>query len=134
VVNIFPDFVLGRNDVIKSAADAVGGTNKVVFGPVTGLDVGATPGFSVHLLDVAWAHVKCLDRNVPGNRGYLLISGGVEGTRWEDMFSIVKASFPEAVRIGAVSMDGKISSVPLNIDSSETERVLGFKHKSLRNR
>jgi nucleoside-diphosphate-sugar epimerase len=130
VVNIFPGFVLGRNEFITSASDAIRGTNKVVLGPVTGLDVGATPGFSVHLQDVAMAHVKSLNPEVPGNRGYLLISGGLEGTRWEDMFEVVERHFSEAVKVGDIPNSGKISSIPLKIDTSETEKALGFRHRS----
>jgi len=130
VVHIFPGYVLGRSELVTNAADAVRGTNKVVLGPVTGLDLGPTPGFSVHLRDVAMAHVKSLEPEVPGNRGYLLISGDVEGTRWEDVFDVVARHFPEAVETGVISNNGNISSIPLKIDNSETERLLGFRHRS----
>jgi nucleoside-diphosphate-sugar epimerase len=128
IVNIFPGFVIGRDELTIDAADALRGTNMVVLGPVTGAELSYTPGVSVHVRDVATAHVKSLDPKIPGNQGYLLASGGLKGTRWEEAFEIVARHFPDAVRSGTLPNNGKILSVPQSIDASVSQTVLGFQY------
>jgi nucleoside-diphosphate-sugar epimerase len=130
IVNIFPGFVVGRDEATSDAADARRGTNMVVLGPVTGVEMSYTPGVSVHVRDVALAHVKSLDPKIPGNQGYLLASGGLKGTRWEDSFDIVARDYPDAVKAGTLSNDGKILTVPQKIDASASEKALGFQYAS----
>jgi succinate dehydrogenase (ubiquinone) flavoprotein subunit len=130
VVHIFPGFVIGAHELITEASDAIRGTNKVVLGPITGLDLSYTPGTSVHLRDVSLAHVKSLDPKIPGNQGYLLTSGGLEGTHLEDSFNIVSEEFLDAVKAGALPNNGKIITVPVRIDESASEKILGFKFRS----
>jgi nucleoside-diphosphate-sugar epimerase len=128
VVHIFPGFVIGRDETVTDAADALRGTNLVVLGPVTGAQSSYTPGAAVHLRDVSLAHVKSLDASVPGNQGYLLIAGGLGGTRWEDVFDVVKRYFPDAVEDGTLANNGTIVSVPEKIDASASEKALGLKY------
>jgi hypothetical protein len=40
---------------------------------------GGLPASVVHIKDVALAHVRALDRNIPGNQSFLLSSTGDEG-------------------------------------------------------
>lgn len=127
VVHLFPAFVLGKDEMARSAADALGSTNAFVLGPVAGGEIGYTPGCAVHVGDVARAHVRCLDERVKGNRGYLLSSDGVEGIKWEGMFDVVKREFPEAVAAGRFSNDGKILTAPVLCDASASEEALGIK-------
>jgi nucleoside-diphosphate-sugar epimerase len=128
VVNIFPSFVLGRDEMMTDVKDALRGTNIVVLGPVTGAKMEYFPGVSVHVRDVALAHVRALDRNIPGNQGYLLTAGGLEGTRFEDAREIVKKEYPDAVKAGVLANDGKIISIPVKIDASASEKALGMKY------
>tara|TARA_R110002003_G_scaffold384_2_gene19221 strand:- start:18573 stop:19613 length:1041 start_codon:yes stop_codon:yes gene_type:complete len=130
VVNIFPGFVIGRDELTNDAADARRGTNMVVLGPVTGLEMSYTPGASVHVRDVALAHVKSLDPKIPGNQGYLLTSGGLKGTHWEEALDLVALHFPGAVKAGTLSNNGKILSIPQKIDASASEKALGFQYSS----
>jgi len=101
----------------------------VVLGPVTGKEMSYTPGASVHVRDVALAHIKSLDSKVPGNQGYLLVTGGLEGTHWEDEFDVVARHFPNAVADGTLSNNGKILTAPVKIDESASEKALGFKYR-----
>jgi nucleoside-diphosphate-sugar epimerase len=129
VVNIFPSFVVGRNEIVTDVKDAHNGTNIVVLGPVTGAKLDKFPGASIHVRDVAMAHVKALDSSkVPGNQAYLLTSGGMEGSRFEDAVDIVACEFPEAVKNGVLSNDGKVTSVPIKFDASASEKALGMKY------
>jgi nucleoside-diphosphate-sugar epimerase len=130
VINIFPGFVRGRDELTRDAADALRGMNMVVLGPVTGLEMSYTPGASVHLRDVALAHVKCLEPKIPGNQGHILVSGGLEGTRWEEALNLVARHFPNAVKLGTLSNNGKILTIPQRIDASASETVLGFEYSS----
>jgi nucleoside-diphosphate-sugar epimerase len=132
VVNIFPGFVIGRDELMTDASDAFRGTNKVILGPIKGLDWGSVSGCSVHVCDVAMAHIKSLDSKIPGNQGFLLVSEGVKGTHWENMFEIVAQHFPDAVKAGTLSNNGKIKSIPAKYDASETEKALGFKHRDFK--
>jgi nucleoside-diphosphate-sugar epimerase len=130
VVNIFPGFVIGRDELVTDAEDARRGTNEVVLGPVTGGVMSYTPGAAVHVRDVALAHVRSLDAKVPGNQGYILVAGGLEGTRWEDSFDIVARHFPEAVKAGILKNNGTILTVPKKIDASASEKALGLQYLS----
>jgi nucleoside-diphosphate-sugar epimerase len=128
VVNIFPSFVVGRDEMVTDVKDAFRGTNIVVLSSVTGAEMQYFTGVSVHVRDVALAHVKALDRKVPGNQGYLLTAGGIEGTRFEDAREIVARDFSDAVKAGTLANDGKVTSVPVKIDASASEKALGMKY------
>jgi nucleoside-diphosphate-sugar epimerase len=128
IVNIFPSFVFGRDETVVDIQDAHRGTNAVILDPVTGAKLEYYPGVSVHVRDTALAHVKALHSQVPGNRGYLLSSGGLKGTRYEDAIHIVAREFPDAVKAGVLSNDGKITSIPLKLNASASEKALGMKY------
>jgi nucleoside-diphosphate-sugar epimerase len=128
VVNIFPSYVFGRDELVTKAGDALRGANSLVLGPVTGTTIDdPLPGSSVHVRDVALAHVKALNPKVPGNQGYLLTSGGLEGSRLEDATSIVARSYADAVKAGIIPNNGKITSSLVKFDASASEEALGMK-------
>ncbi|KAF2665158.1 NAD(P)-binding protein [Microthyrium microscopicum] len=129
VVNILPGFIIGQNELVTDVKDAMYGTNKTVLGPVTGGGDGSkVPGTSIHLLDVALAHVKALDPKVPA-QAYALASEGVKGTDWATSWDIVSKEFPDAVKSGVLSQ-GKTAMLPLPFDESRSEELLGFKFRS----
>lgn len=126
VINLFPGFVIGKDELITDVKDAFYGTNKEVLLPVTGGDDGFKPGSSVHLDDVAKAHVAVLNPQIVGNQGFILSSGGLRGTRWEDSFDVVAKNYPDAVQSGTLANNGKITTKPIKIDAGNTEKTLGF--------
>lgn len=130
VVHIFSALVLGKNEMVKTVEDAHRGTNEYLLGPLTGTDVGPTPKPSVHLRDVALAHVKSLDPKVPGNQGYLLVSRGVGGSPWNQAWDVAKRDFKDAVDAGTLVGVGNIDDVPVNYDMSASEEALGFQFRS----
>jgi nucleoside-diphosphate-sugar epimerase len=124
VINIFPGFVIGKDEMIK---DIFYGTNKEVLKPVTGGDDGYIPSASVHVNDVAKAHVLSLDPKIAGNQGFILSSEGLRGTKWDESMEIVARTFPHEVQSGVLPNNGKIVTMPVKIDESTTEKVLGLK-------
>ncbi|KAF2003836.1 NAD(P)-binding protein [Amniculicola lignicola CBS 123094] len=127
VVHLFPSFIIGPDELSQTAEDCFKGTNGIVLKPLTGADNGMFFGVSVHVNDVALAHVRALDEKVPGNQGYVT---SVRETNWEDHFGIVAKEFPEAVASGKLANSGKISTVPSTIDPTKSEEVFGFTFQS----
>ena len=128
VVNIFPGYIIGAEDLVTSAEKASSfGTNPVVLGPALGANSGSHPGTSIGVDDVAFAHVKALDPSVPGNQGYILS----QESHWEDVTKIVAANFPDAVKSGKLPNNGQITTVPIKIDEHRSEELLGFSYKGL---
>jgi nucleoside-diphosphate-sugar epimerase len=120
LVHLFPSFVEGRDELATTREAAFHGTNALILGPIFGKEVGSYPSASVHVDDVAVAHVKALDASVAGNQGYVLSTP----TRWEDVFDIVKRDYP------ALPGNGKIETFELNFDAKKSEKVFGFQFKS----
>lgn len=129
VIHLFPGFVIGKDELITDVKDVFYGTNKEVLLPVTGGDDGFKPSSSVHLVDVAQAHVAALNPQIEGNQGFILSSGGLRGTHWEECLDVVAKNFQDAVQSGVLSNDGKIATLPVKIDASNTEKTLGIRFR-----
>ncbi|PYI32682.1 NAD(P)-binding protein [Aspergillus indologenus CBS 114.80] len=131
VVHLFPGFVIGRDELASTPADLMRGSNQEVLGPVAyGAKDRCTPNSAVHVDDVADAHVRCLDPTVPGNQGFILSSGGMQGTEWQDSLKITARRFSEEVKLGLLPNNGQIQSIPIPLDTSTSESVLGIKFRS----
>ena len=127
IVHLHPSFVLGDNDGAAAPADALRGTNGLVLALLLGKRFGPYIGASVHVDDVARAHVRALNvAAVPGNQSYILS----QPTRWNDAKGIVRRAFPAAVETRVLVARGNIGSVELPVDTSLTELVFGFRHIS----
>lgn len=128
VINVLPSVVIGANELNTAKEEVSKGTNVNVMGPLLGTkanipDIGA----SVHVNDVAKAHVDALNPSIPGNRNLLCSSGGIQGVEWDDAKEIVKRLFPQQVSDGVFPLDGTLPTRPVRFDASETERLLGWK-------
>ncbi|KAF2100187.1 NAD(P)-binding protein [Rhizodiscina lignyota] len=135
VVNLAPSFVMGKDDLDTSASGSIRGTNSQFINIALGKDLeGPMLGATVHLEDVARSHVQALDEHVPAGT-YVLDwtpdEGEVKGTDWNDVRAAVKKLFPEAVEKGILPATGKANTVPLKVDGRKSERVFGFKYKTL---
>lgn len=130
VVHIWPGYVIGPNELVTDSKDVSFGSNEAVMLAVTGAQCPPTPGSSVHLEDTARSHVIALDPKIPGNRGFLLHSGGLEGTTWEHAMDIVAREFRDEVASGLIPNNGKANTLKYRVDASESEEVLGFKYQS----
>jgi len=130
VVHIHPSFIEGRDDLTTTVGGFDTGTNSMVLGPVLGRTADMTPPAVVHVEDVALAHVRALDPEVPGNQSFVLNATGKEGIEWDDAKEFVKKHFPEAVESGVLKNDGTTPSGKSWIDNSKTVEVLGIRFKS----
>ncbi|KAH7033995.1 hypothetical protein B0J12DRAFT_744734 [Macrophomina phaseolina] len=128
IINILPSVVIGKNELNTKKEEILNGTNVNVMGPLLGTKTD-TPniGVSVHVNDVARAHIDALNLSIPGNRNLLCSSGGLQGVKWEDAKEVVKRLFTKQVSDGVFPLDGTLPSRPIRLDTSETERLLGWK-------
>ncbi|KAJ9149350.1 3-beta hydroxysteroid dehydrogenase (NAD dependent epimerase/dehydratase) [Pleurostoma richardsiae] len=122
VVHLHPSFVLGRNDAAASPGEALRGTNAVLLAMLLGKRFGPFAGATVHVEDVARAHVAALDPRVPGDQSYIL-SGPA---RWNDAKEVARRAFPAAMETGLLVGRGNVDSTYLPIDSSLTEATFGL--------
>lgn len=131
VINILPSMVTGKNELNRNPEDVRKGTNGITLGILLN-NKSETPtlGASVHVNDVARAHIDALNPAIQGNHNYLCSSGGVEGTMWDDAKDIVRQHLPKAVADGIFPLGGSQPSRPIRLDSSETEEAFGWKFAS----
>jgi nucleoside-diphosphate-sugar epimerase len=123
LVSLHPAYVFGHNHVQTSPEEVQGGTNGMLWGTImTGKPVGNITG--VHVQDVAEAHIKALDETVPDGSKFLLAG---KKASWSDVARIVKRDYPG---IGA-KITEDISGEPYPLDTTEAEKVLGMKWRSL---
>lgn len=123
VINIFPGWVIGRNDLAKDPTGTVTGSNSAAFAHVFGhQSTRATAPIVGHVNDVARAHVLALDSRVQGNQNF----GVCLDSDWSLALEIVRKHFPQAVKDGIFPLNGSQPNVKLRFDSSTTE-VLGLK-------
>ncbi|KAJ5259399.1 NAD dependent epimerase/dehydratase [Penicillium angulare] len=126
LVHMAPAHVFGPNELVTDPKKLLqAGSNRIILAPITGKAYTCEPGVTVHLDDVAEAHVRALDTSIPGNRLYILSSGGLQGTRLEDCFDIVARNFPEHVG-NALLNNGTLPTSAFRVDASESARLLGI--------
>ncbi|KAK3386006.1 hypothetical protein B0H63DRAFT_474024 [Podospora didyma] len=126
VVYLHPGFVLGRNDAATTAGQAMQGTNSVVIALLLGKKFGPYVGTTVHIDDVARAHVASLDPTVLGNQSYILS----QPARWNDAKKIAERKFADAFKNKTLVKGGNVSTVHIPIDASLTEQTFGFNFAS----
>lgn len=131
VVHVAPSFVIGKDELVTDAADATRGTNGAALAQILGLKQSwTTPSASVHIDDVALAHIKGLEPHIPSNYSLVTQSGGRKGTNWADAIDIVNRNFPKAVAAGILPNDGFAPTKHTIIDASETAKLLDIEFKT----
>ncbi|KAH6689732.1 hypothetical protein F5X68DRAFT_150824 [Plectosphaerella plurivora] len=131
VINIMPTMVTGKNELNRTPEEVVNGSNGLTMGVVLSKKSEVPSiGVSVHVDDVARAHIDALNPALTGNQDYLCSSGGVDGTTWNDAQEIAKRLFPQAVAEGTLPLAGSLPTRPIRLDSSETEKAFGWKFAS----
>jgi nucleoside-diphosphate-sugar epimerase len=129
LVHMVPGHVFGPNELMTDPAELIrSSSNRMILAPIVGgTDSAPEPGVTIHLDDVAEAHVRALNvSNVPGNRLYILSSGGIAGSRLDTCFDIVARHFPEAVEEGVLKNNGSLPSINFKVDARESARLLGM--------
>ncbi len=124
LVHIHPSYVFGKDELTTSADDMVSkGTNRLVMLPFVGVSLPPLMNASVHIDDVARAHVRALDGDIQGGTSIVPSSE----TRWEDAVEVVKKKFPKAVESGILRVGEPTKTITVNVDTSESEKLLGWK-------
>ena len=131
VVHVHPSFVIGKDELVTSTDDILRGTNGAAFAQILGnKQAYPLPSGTVHIDDVALAHVNALDTSVvPGGFSLITQSEGIKGTNWGDAIEIVKRRFPKAVESGVLANDGVTPTKHVGIDAEETGRLLGVEFR-----
>jgi nucleoside-diphosphate-sugar epimerase len=131
VIELQPSFVIGANELNTTVKEMVQGSNALVLRPLLdsedGPETGYKTGFStVHVDDVAYAHVKALDPKVKGNQSFLIAVPKQTGS-WDDAIEVAKRLFPGIET--KFPLKGSLPAKSLEIDSSKAERELGITFK-----
>jgi nucleoside-diphosphate-sugar epimerase len=129
IINIMPSFIIGANELTTSITEMrTKGTNRHALTAIMGVkNPNANASTTVFVDDVAKIEVLALDPKIPGGQNFLISSGGLRGTTWNDSIDIVKRNFPEEVAKGVWPLDGDQPTKRTKVDSSRTEEVFGFK-------
>lgn len=123
-MHIAPGHIFGPNELFTNPAELLqAASNRIILMPVTGSTYPMEIGVTVHLDGVAEAHLRALNPSIPGNRLYLMSSGGVEGTKLDDCFEIVARNFPHHVG-STLPNNGSLPSSVFRVDASESVRLL----------
>ena len=121
-VYLHPGFVLGRNNNATTHRQLMQGTNSIVLALLLGKRFGPYAGITVHVDDVAKAHVKSLSPSVAGNQSYIL----GQSSRWNEAREIAKRYYPEAFNRKRFVMGGSVKTARIPFDISITEATFGF--------
>jgi nucleoside-diphosphate-sugar epimerase len=127
LVHLHPGFVLGRNPAARKAHKSLHGGNSMIMAILRGFPLGTNPGATVHVDDVALAHVRALDRNlIEGNKSYILNAGA----KWEQTVDIVDKKFPGAFPASDVPVRDRITTLKVNAGTWNTESKFKFEYKT----
>ena len=148
VIHIHPSFVIGRDDMTATSKGCISSTNALALDLVLGKKEELPRLFAtVHVDDVALAHVRALGESVAGNQSFLVSDSEEEhvqvGSRirfcvnsadhqpqWNDAITYVNQKFPTAVAKGILPNDGSVPSAAVRMDTSKTKEVLGIHPKT----
>jgi nucleoside-diphosphate-sugar epimerase len=129
-VNLMPSVVLGPDELATNVAELMTSSRSLALGPLMDVKMPEMIGATVHIDDVARAHIDALKTSVPGNKDYILSSNAPEGIVWEDAKAVVRKEFPGAVENGALALNGEMATKSWRLDTSATEKAFGWKFVS----
>jgi nucleoside-diphosphate-sugar epimerase len=129
-VNLLPTMVFGPDDLATNTQELMKNSRGWVIGALMDVKMPEMIGATVHVDDVARAHIDGLKPSVPGNKDYILSSDVPNGICWEDAEKAVKQNFPEAVDKGILKLQGSMQLKPWRLDTRDTEEAFGWQHIS----
>lgn len=127
-----PSFIIGKNE-LASFDNIENGTNAFALAPLRGYSRPPAVGVTVYINDVARVHVKALDSTIlPDNEktiydSFMVSSGGLDGTNFDDAIEIYKKYFDGQVSKELFPLTGTQPTKPFKLDSERTEKVFGLK-------
>lgn len=129
-INLLPTVVFGPDELAASAAELMVDSRALALGPLMDGKFADMVGATIHVDDVARAHIDALKPSIPGNKTYILSSDAPHGIMWEDAKAVVRREFPAAVESGVLSLRGNMGTKKWMLDTSETEEAFGWKFLS----
>lgn len=127
IVSLLPTIVIGPDELATNVDGLMARGSGMVLGALMDVKVPQMVGATIHVDDVARAHVDGLKPSVPGNRDYILSSHVPGGICWEQAERVVREAFPEAVEKGIFKLQGSMPFKPWNLDTKETKSAFGWK-------
>lgn len=126
-VNLLPTMVFGPDELATNVQELMGTACGWVLRALMDVKMPEMIGATVHVADVARAHIDGLKPSIPGNKDYVLSSDVPEGICWEDAERAVKTDFLAAVEKGVLKLEGSMPLNPWRLDTRETEEAFGWK-------
>ncbi|KAK6502722.1 hypothetical protein TWF506_003297 [Arthrobotrys conoides] len=135
IVSIHPDFVYGAIPVLKSVKDIENHhtTAAILWREYNGID-GLLRfqdiDHSVHIDNVAEAHVRALSDDVKDGERFLLSAGEF---KWDDLLKHAQEKYPElGFKLNTIpSWKDGWSATYFKLDASKAEKELGIKYKDI---
>lgn len=80
IISLLPSVIVGKNELHTTKEEVVASVNSVILGPLLDRKAEILLGQSVHVNDVAKAHIDSLNPSIPGNTRLMVSSEGIQGT------------------------------------------------------
>ncbi|RDW57379.1 hypothetical protein BP5796_12829 [Coleophoma crateriformis] len=126
-VNLLPTMVVGPNELAANVQQLMTSPGAMLLVTLMDVKMPEMVGATVHVDDVARAHIDGLKSSVPGNTDYILSSDVPGGINWQDVENAMRKTFPEAVEKGILKMEGSMALRPWRLDTRKTEEAFGWK-------
>jgi nucleoside-diphosphate-sugar epimerase len=129
VISVLPGWIFGRDELVTNVDNLrKGSTNSVLLNILLGKKEEIPyNGNAVLGSDVAKVQVLALDPKIKGNQSF---TTSID-FEWEDAIDVLKRSFPQEIKSGKLSTEGKQPTLPVKISSQRTEETFGFKFAPL---
>ncbi|KAI1411194.1 putative cinnamoyl-CoA reductase [Hypoxylon sp. FL1857] len=129
ISHVVPGYVFGRNELALDADSVLklNSSNNLLVMAMLGENLFPIHGVYAHIDDVAEVHLRVLF--LDPKEGEPRDFGVATSVNYDNMFDIVEKAFPEKVAEG-IFVRGSLQTLPVEWDSSETEKLLGRKFKS----
>ncbi|GKZ26828.1 hypothetical protein AbraIFM66951_005025 [Aspergillus brasiliensis] len=120
LITLHPAFVLGPSLVQKTPED-IGGMNALFWLSITSRQP-QMPNAWVHVYDVADAHIKVLEKDIPSGTEFLLSRPAIS---WEHAAEFIKAKYPAVECKLEPPFEGHWA-----LDTTAADRILGMQWRS----
>lgn len=122
IITLLMTYVFG--DVLIKSDNKPSGTNALLWGTLKNGAQGGMMEQTVHVRDVADAHLRSLNAFVEGNQRFIIAN---DSTNFENAFELVKKEFPNETW-----NFGNIISTNVTYDNRKAKEVLGIKYRSFK--
>jgi nucleoside-diphosphate-sugar epimerase len=127
LVNLLPTMVFGPDELATNVTELMTSSRGLILGSLMDVKMPETVGATVHVDDVARAHIDALEPEVPGNTDYILSAHAQNGICWEDVKDFVRQSFPDAVDKEFLKLEGSFGIRPWRLYTKDMEDAFGWK-------